>query len=245
MRWMHGMKKPVWKFWSFEPTRSDDRRSVSQVIGAISNELHRLNRSEGLKSDVFRQQVALRLDDKLTEITDLAAGKLVFASTETWRTVYQQVLESARTKRYLSVALIKSDDYWRDAPGESSLKFNYELIAHGFHIHRLFIIDEFFWPRASRTPSKQLFHWILEQYQRGIEVSLVRLTDLDDEPLLVCDIGIYGQSAVGQQQTDFEGKTTRFELCFGATALQQAEQRWQQLMVYAQPFSALIDEPLA
>jgi hypothetical protein len=61
----------------------------------------------------------------------------------------------------------------------------------------------------------------------------------------VCDIGIYGQSAVGQQQTDFEGKTIRFELSFSATALQQAEQRWQQLMVYAQPFSALVDEPTA
>ena len=238
------MKKPVWKFWSFEPTRSDDRRSVSQVIGAVSKELHRLNRSEGLKSDVFRQQVALRLDDKLTEITDLAAGKLVFSSTETWRTVYQQVLESADAKRYLSVALIRTDDYWRDAPGESSLKFNYELVAHGFHIHRVFVIDDFFWPRASRTPSKQLFLWILDQYRRGIEVSLIRLTDLDDDPSLVCDIGIYGQSAVGQQQTDFEGKTTRFELCFAASALQQADQRWRQLMVYAQPFTAISDEPL-
>ena len=66
------------------------------------------------------------------------------------------------------MALIRSDDYWRDAPGESSMQFNYELVAHGFHIHRLFIIDEFFWPRGARTPSKQLFHWILEQYQRGL-----------------------------------------------------------------------------
>jgi hypothetical protein len=242
---MPEMKKPPWSFWSPEKPERDNAQSVAEVIDAISNEFNRLKQNDALASEVFRQQVSLRLDDKLTEITDLAAGKLVFTSTETWRTVYRQVLESARTKRYLSVALIKSDDYWRDAPGESSLKFNYELIAHGFHIHRLFIIDEFFWPRASRTPSKQLFHWILEQYQRGIEVSLVRLSDLHDEPLLVCDIGIYGQSAVGQQQTDFEGKTTRFELCFAATALQQAEQRWQQLLVYAQPFSALIDEPLA
>ena len=49
-------------------------------------------------------QVALRLHDKLAEITDLTAGKLVFSSTETWRTGYQQVLESADAKRYLSVA---------------------------------------------------------------------------------------------------------------------------------------------
>ena len=80
---------------------------------AISTELDRLSQNDVLDSEVFRQQVALRLDDKLTEITDLAAGKLVFSSTETWRTVYQQVLESADAKRYLSVALIRTDDYWR------------------------------------------------------------------------------------------------------------------------------------
>jgi hypothetical protein len=242
---MQGMRKPRWSLWSSQRHRRSDRsRSVAEVMCAISTELDRLSQNDVLESEVFRQQVALRLHDKLTEITDLAAGKLVFSSTETWRTVYQQVLESADAKRYLSVALIRTDDYWRDAPGESSLKFNYELVAHGFHIHRVVIIDDFFWPRASRTPSKQLFHWILDQYHRGIEVSLIRLTDLDDEPTLVCDIGIYGRSAVGQQQTDFEGKTTRFELCFAANALLQAEQHWQQLMVYAQPLPAIIDEPL-
>ena len=240
------MMKLRWNFWSFEqPIRSDARRSVSDVIRAISRELTRLNGSPMLESQVFREQAVLRLHDNLSEITDLAVGKLVFSSTETWRTVYQQVLESTPAKRYLSVALIRSDDYWRDAPGESSLQFNYELVAHGFHIHRVFIIDEFFWPRASRTPSKQLFNWILEQYHRGIEVSLIRLTELDDDPALVCDIGIYGQKAAGQQQTDFEGKTTRFELCFEESAVQQAEQRWQQLMVYARPLSQLLDEPTA
>jgi hypothetical protein len=242
---MHGMKKRRWNLWSLEhSSRRGHCGSVAEVIRAVSSELDRLSQSDVLESEVFRQQVALRLHDKLTEITDLATGKLVFSSTETWRTVYQQVLESADAKRYLSVALIRTDDYWRDAPGESSLKFNYELVAHGFHIHRVFIIDDFFWPRASRTPSKQLFLWILDQYRRGIEVSLIRLTDLDDDPSLVCDIGIYGQSSVGQQQTDFEGKTTRFELCFAANALLQAEQHWQQLMVYAQPLPAIIDEPL-
>lgn len=236
------MKKLRWTLWPFnQPRQGNACRSVNDVTREISNELNRLIDSDVLNSEVFRQQVTLRLHEQLAEIADLAAGKLVFSSTEIWRTVYQQVLESSAAKRYLSVALIRTDDYWRDAPGESSLKFNYQLVECGFHIHRLFIIDEFFWPRASKTPSKQLFHWILGQYQRGIEVSVLRLTDLDDEPSLVCDIGIYGQSAVGQQQTDFEGRTTRFELSFATNDLQQAEQRWQQLLVYAQPFSKLID----
>ena len=236
------MKKPPWNLSSPEWPGRDDVQSVTELVTAILNELDRLKKSDVLQSPVFRQQVTLRLHDKLAEISELAAGKIVFSSTETWRTVYQQVLETIDVKRYLSVALIRSDDYWRDAPGESSMQFNYELVADGFHIHRLFIIDEFFWPRAARTPSKQLFHWILEQYQRGIEVSLIRLNDLDDEPSLVCDIGIYGEIAVGRQQTDFEGKTTRFELCFTQNALQHAEQIWKQLMVFAQSFSKIIDE---
>jgi hypothetical protein len=237
------MKKSRWNRRPVDQScQSNGLQSIDEIIEAIANELRQLDRSHAFQSEVFRKQALLRLHNKLAEITDLAAGKLVFTSTETWRTVYQQVLESANVRRYLSVALIRSDDYWRDAPGESSLQFNYELLGHGFHLHRLFIIDEFFWPRAAKTPSKQLFHWILDQYHRGIEVSLIRLTDLDDEPSLVCDIGIYGDSAVGHQQTDFEGKTTRFELSFAQNALQQAEERWQQLMVYAQPLSAIIDQ---
>lgn len=240
---MHGMKKLRWPLWPFyHPIRSDDYPAVSNVAQEFSDELARLLDNDILNSNVFRQQVTLRLHEHLAGISKLADGKLVFSSTEAWRTIYQQVLESVDVKRYLSVALIRSDDYWRDAPGESSLKFNYQLVDHGFHLHRLFIIDEFFWPRASKTPSKQLFHWILGQYQHGIEVSVLRLTDLDDEPTLVCDIGIYGQSAIGQQQTDFEGKTTRFELSFTSHDLQQAKQRWQQLLVYAQPFAELLDE---
>ena len=109
------MKKPRWNLGSFKRLgRSDDYRPVAEVIGAISNQLNRLNQSEVLQSEVFRQQVVLRLHDELTEITDLATGNLVFASTETWGTVYRQVLESAAAKRCLSVALIRTDDYWRD-----------------------------------------------------------------------------------------------------------------------------------
>ena len=111
------MKKPPWNLSSPEWPRRDDGQSVTELVTAILNELDRLKKSDVLQSPVFRQQVTLRLHDKLAEISELAAGKLVFSSTETWRTVYQQVLETTDVKRYLSVALIRTDDYWRDAPG--------------------------------------------------------------------------------------------------------------------------------
>jgi hypothetical protein len=197
-----------------------------------------------MESAVYSQQVSLRLDQVAAHLTELVEGKLVFSSTETWRSLYEKVLESCQAKRYLSVALIRSEDYWRDAPGESSLEFNYGLVTRGFHIHRVFVIDEFFWPPSARTPSKQLFQWILSQHHGGIEVSLLRLTDLDDEPSLICDMGIYGQEAVGMQQTDFEGKTVRFELCFDSNSLMQAEQRWLQILSFAKSLHDIIDVPV-
>jgi hypothetical protein len=184
--------------------------------------------------------VIVRLRDFSQRLGRLAEGRLIFDSTETWRTVYEDVLKACQTRRYLSVALIRSDDYWRDAPGENSLEFNFELVDHGFHVHRIFIIDAFFWPRTARTPSTELFHWIQSQRQRGVEVSLVRLAELEDEPTLVGDIGIYGTDAVGWQQTDFEGRTVRYEISFDRNAVTEAEQRWRQLLLFAKPFAEIV-----
>lgn len=104
-------------------------------------------------------------------------------------------------------------------PGESSLTFNYELAEHGFHVHRIFIIDAFVWPRTAPTPSTELLHWIQNQRLRGVEVSLVRMTDLEDEPGLLVDMGIYRTDAVGWQQTDLEGRTVKYERLDGQCAL--------------------------
>ncbi len=215
---------------------------IAGLIKLLRKTLRQLAGCDELESAVFRKQLRLRLRDISERLERLAEGRLIFDSTETWRTVYEEVLQSCETRRYLSVALIRSDDYWRDAPGESSLEFNYQLLAHGFHVHRIFIIDEFFWPKTARAPSKQLFHWIQTQHRRGIEVSLLRLADLDDEPNLACDIGIYGSDGVGSQQTDFQGRTIRFELSFDKNAVAEAEQRWNQLLLYARPLDESVNQ---
>ncbi len=194
---------------------------MSSTTADISHCIRQLAGCDCLSSAVFRKQVILRLRDILERLRRLAEGQLIFESTETWRTVYEDVLQSCQTRRYLSVALIRSDDYWRDAPGENSLEFNFALLAHGFYVHRVFIIDEFFWPRTARTPSTQLFRWIQNQHQRGVDVSLVRLTELEDESSLVCDMGIYGSDAVGWQQTDLQGRTLRYEVSFNRECREQ------------------------
>lgn len=165
---------------------------------------------------------------------------MVFDSTETWRTVYEEVLNACKAKRYLSVAVVRSDDYWRDPPGQRSLQFNFQLVDHGFTVHRIFIIDDFFWPLAARTPSTVLFQWIQSQRIRGVDVSLVRSSALEQEPTLARDMGIYGTDAVGYQQTDGDGRTLRYEMNFQRAVIAQAEETWSQLLLYAKSFDEIV-----
>ncbi len=220
--------------------RSPAEAELRSAITKLSRQLAELMHSAAGQAPIFCRQSVFRLEDMSRQLDDLHKATITFDTTETWRSVYEDVLQSCKAQRYLSVALIRTDDYWRDPPGERSLEFNYQLISHGFHIRRAFIIDEFFWPPSARTPSNDILRWIIKQHQRGIEVSLVRLVALDDEPGLICDMGIYGEDAVGLQQTDFEGKTVRFELHFDANSVRQAVQRWNQLQLYATPLEQLL-----
>ena len=68
----------------------------------------------------------------------------------------------------------------------------------------------------------------------------MRLSDLDKEPELVCDFGIYGDEAVGYQQTNFKGETTRYEIEFGEDAVRQAEAKWKDLLLYATNFETIL-----
>ena len=213
---------------------------MQTVRRELDRQLESIARCPALSSSVFRKHAVMRLRDERDRLEQLGAGRLIFDSTETWRTVYEEILNACKAKRYLSVAVVRSDDYWRDKPGERSLEFNFQLVNHGFHVHRIFVIDDFFWPRAARTPSTILFHWIHSQRLRGIEVSMVRITELEHEPTLVRDMGIYGTDAVGYQQTDFEGRTTRFEVTFDAADMKDAEQRWEQLLLYAKPYDDVV-----
>ena len=234
--------RPMFRRWraQFQLPRSPAEAELRSVIDKLSRQLAELMRSTAGRGPIFCQQSVFRLESMSRQLDDLQKATITFDTTETWRSVYEDVLQSCKSQRYLSVALIRSDDYWRDSPGERSLELNYQLISHGFHIHRAFIIDEFFWPRSARTPSSEILRRIVNQHQRGVDVSLVRLEALEDEPDLICDMGIYGEDAVGLQQTNFEGKTVRFELHFDVNSVRQAEQRWNQLQLYAMSLEQLL-----
>ncbi|MCA9151111.1 MAG: hypothetical protein KDA92_17490 [Planctomycetales bacterium] len=212
---------------------------LRSVVARMFSKLALLPHGYAQAAPVFAAHTQLRLATVEHELDRLLDGRLVFESTETWHRAYQEVLDGVQVRRYLSVALIKSDDYWHDTPSECSLQFNATMVQHGFLVHRVFIIDEFFWPRHCREPNLHLLHWMSLQKQAGLDVSLIRREDLAHEPHLVGDFGIYGDDAVGYQETDFEGRTVRYELRFDAASLRRAEQHWRELLLYAKPWRDL------
>ena len=80
---------------------------------------------------------------------------------------------------------------------------------------------------------------MLRQYSQGIQVGLVRLSDLEQEADLVHDFGIYGDTAAGYQTTDEIGQTVQYEMRFGSPRVRLAEDRWRRLSLYIQPFESL------
>ena len=225
---------------SFGHKNSDAELPLRRTAASQGQALRHLVRaSRQINNEHFRKQAVLRLKRQHDELELLAQGKLVFDSTETWRSVYEDVLSACTIKRYLSVALVRTEDYWRGTPGERSIRFNTLLVDYGFYVHRILIVDDFLWPPGAALPSKQLYTWMLAQFSKGIQIGLVRCSELVSEIELLVDFGIYGDTAVGYQLTDELGQTVRYEMMFGAAQVQNAEDRWKRLSLYAHPLESI------
>lgn len=217
--------------------------TAAESARALARRLRRLANQVGGRDPIFAKHAMLRLDRLSNEVEDLLDDQLTFTHTETWRTVYQEVLSACRQKRYLSAALVEHEDYWQDLPGQASLEFNYDLVAHGFFVHRRFILSDFFWPQRAVRPAAEVYRWILDQASHGIEVSLVRWSQVEAEATLLRDFGIYGERAVGYQTLDDQARTAAYVLRFGASAIEGALELWRQLDLYAIPLDDLLDRP--
>ena len=220
---------------------TDGQPTILHHVAQLSKLLEHLGRQIAFSHAEFNRQAAFRLAAMVRQVAELTEETLTFEGTETWRTVYERVLASCQMERYLSVALIRTDNYWQDLPGQMSIDFNFKLVEQGFSVERTFIIDPFFWPPAAQTPAKGILSWISAQHQRGVTSRLVRLSDIENEPDLVADFGIYGDDAVGLQVVDFEGKTQTFQIQFGERCVREAEERWDRLLLY----SILLNDLLA
>ena len=206
---------------------------------AISDGIAKIARQS---DPVLREFALLKLESLSEQVRSLARGTIVFSSTETWRTVYERLLESCLSDAYYSVAWAKTKDYWQDQPGRQSIRLNYDWVARGLRIERIIVLRGDLWPGGNRLPSTDIRPWIEDQQNRGITISLVHETDLGSEPDLLCDFGIYGDRATGFQELDDHSHTMRFILYFDRPSLKLARDRWERLKIYAISYPDLLDQ---
>jgi hypothetical protein len=191
---------------------------------------------------ILRGVALLKFASVAEQINGLADGKVVFALTEEWRTVYEQLLRSPDIRHYRSVAWVESAEYWQDEPGRQSMRVNFEAVLGGLLVERVIVLRDELWPRDELLPSAAVRPWIEEQHNHGLWVVLVRESDLAREPDLLVDMGIYGDRAVGIQELDEHCRTLRFTLNVSSQAVQLADARWKRLLLYTRSFRSLLDQ---
>ena len=174
---------------------------------ALSDALAAVARST---DPVPRDVASLKLASIVEEVLELARGQVIFTGTETWRAVYERVLDRPGVNHYRSAAWVRTSAYWQDAPGRQSMQLNRELAGRGVRIERVLILPPGLWPEGRAAPAAAIRGWIDEQRSSGIAISLIREGDLAAEPDLVCDFGIYGDVAVGAHELDGGSRTVRF-----------------------------------
>ena len=192
--------------------------------------------------EIYRKTALQQLGHISEQITQLAAGTIVYEGTETWRIAYENLLRSPGLHLYRSVAWVKTPQYWQDEPGLQSMRVNYELHdGRRLIVERITILADEVWPEDEPLPKSPIGEWIHEQHSHGIWTKLVRESALESEPDLIADMGIYGSRAVGTQQLDDRCRTVRFTLTFEFDAVAAAENRWRRLSVYATSYRDLLD----
>lgn len=190
---------------------------------------------------VFRKLLATQLAALTEQARPWLHGQLIYPSTEAWRTAYEDVLTDPAVSEYRSVAWVKTEDYWQDLPGQHAMQFNYALLDRGVKIERILILGWNLWPPELTLPHSSIRTWIEEQHYRGVQTLLVRESDLVSETGLLCDFGIYGERATGQQELDNASRTVCFTLAFDRAAVELARNRWARLALFAIPYAELLD----
>lgn len=195
----------------------------------------------GQTDPVLRGIAALKLASVSAQIDSLAGGVAVFAGTETWRAVYEQLLAGGSIREYRSVAWVRSAGYWQDAPGRQSMRANFEAAHGGVLIERIVILPHALWPDDHALPADPIGSWLKEQHDHGLHLVLVRAAALATEPDLLADFGIYGDRAVGTQELDEHCRTVRFTLDFSPRVVRLTEDRWRRLSLFGIPYQSLLE----
>lgn len=150
---------------------------------------------------IYRELALQQLAATSERLRNVAQGEITFRDTEVWRLAYEQLLRSPGLYQYRSVSWLTTDSYWQDEPGRRSLNLNIELHEkEQISVERIAIVRDMDWPSDADLPAPKIRQWIHQQHMSGIWIALVRESQLENEPDLLADLGIYGSRAVGFQQ---------------------------------------------
>ena len=214
--------------------------TVDQAQKDISKALFWASRRN---DSVFQTLLETRLANITDDINQLGKGRIEFSNTESWRVFYEQLLRCPSTTMYRSVAHVETQHYWQDGAGEKSTKLNLDLHDAGkIRVERLAIIADHLWQKDESLPANPIRRWIDQQHRFGIWIELVRESELENEPHLIADFGIYGFRAVGRQISDSSGRTTRFTLSFEYDDVKEAEANWERLKVFTKSYASILDQ---
>lgn len=215
--------------------------SGHELFGHYISLMASLERIGQQPDPLFRELAILKLGGFGKQIEAISNGHFVFYETETWRTAYATLLNTATTKTYYSASWVTSACYWVHEPGRQSMQVNFRLVRRGYWIERTIILAEDLWPAHEHLPVDDIRAWIDEQHTQGVFIRLVRAADLEDERDLPSDFGIYGNRAVGEQVLDEDSRTVSFHLSFGEQRLREALDRWQRLNLFAAEYRGLLN----
>jgi len=121
------------------------------------------------------------------------------------------------------------------------MRLNYDLARRGVWVERVIILRGELWSPGELLPAREIRPWIQEQHDHGIHVSLVREVDLQGEPDLLCDFGIYGNRATGIEELDEQSRTVRFVLHFDRPSIQLARDRLERISLYTKRYGDLLE----
>jgi len=200
---------------------STDRESLDFVRSSISSYMDSRKRKDPLYQEMFRKKVR----ELLRQLADASRGCIEYAGGETWRKEWQLLLGHKRGTKYLSVAWVKSPEYWSDPAGQESFAF---CRTASLDTTRIYVL------RDPCHDDPEVCRMVLDDYGSKVKVFVV-LEDVvkaSDEQLLA-DFGVYGTRAVGYQDLDDRCRTRTFKFYFDEEQCEAARERFNGLKLYA------------
>lgn len=191
-----------------------------------------------LRDQCFQGLAEQRIQRIIDQLSQLADGTVVFSEPDSWRPVYEELLRGPLVHHYRSVAWVRSADYWTNLPASKNMLLNYDLsLAGKLRIERIMIVSDWVMDDPLLANPGRFWSELSRQMDSGIDIFLVRESSVPSGSPLLCDIGIYGTHACGEEKGGELENSATFLFHFNHQKVAEFENRWQCLKGYSIHFN--------